>query len=150
MKPPTVTTTTVTTAMVLASLAPGLLPRSALTQAVFSGTLVALGLATIAVLGPAQRTRAQPSFLLGAASVIAAASFGAAHWQNGLRTAMGQNTVGWAHWGFVAVGTVAVATALIATAVRCAGRHDPCAAAASASRRWSHWPSSRRACTSPP
>lgn len=115
MKPPTVTTTTVTTAMVLASLAPGLLPRSALTQAVFGGTLVALGLATIAVLGPAQRTRAQPSFLLGAASVIAAASFGAAHWQNGLRTAMGQNTVGWAHWGFVAVGTVALATALIAT-----------------------------------
>ena len=116
MKPPTVTATTVTTAMVLASLAPGLLPRPALTQAVFSGTLVALGLATIAVLGPAQRTRAQPSFLLGgAAAVIAAAAFGAAHWQNGLRTAMGQNTVGWAHWGFVAVGTVAVATALIAT-----------------------------------
>ncbi|HEY5858297.1 MAG TPA: alpha/beta-hydrolase family protein [Aldersonia sp.] len=119
VRPPTVAATVVTTAMILVSLAPGLLPRPALTQAVFSGALVALGLATTAIVrrhSPHNPQRAQPPFLIGAAAVIATTALAAAQWQNGLRETMGVSTVGWAHWGVVAIGTVAVAAGLSAVA----------------------------------
>lgn len=112
---------------VVASLAPGLLPRTAGAQAILTGLLVAGSLGLAAVLGWAlrlggvdtDRRAGRAGVLVAAVVVLVAAAWRAANWQNGLRAAMGVAPIDpwyWARWALgatlLACGLVAVGRAL--------------------------------------
>lgn len=131
---PRVLTSVLVGSFVCMSLAPSLLPRTALTQAIVTGLLAAIGLGASTLIHrihtarpfqqrpiqqasgkatwkptPSHRARrwriAAVSAAVGAATIGIA---GAAAWQNSLRAAMNVDTVGPAHW----VEVVAVASAM--------------------------------------
>ncbi|WP_245650732.1 alpha/beta-hydrolase family protein [Nocardia harenae] len=129
---PRVTTTLAAGFAVVASLAPGLLPRSPLTQAVLTALLVALALggttaarAIVSGIGSTARpeqapgrpssrpgtssevTDRAPVFVLTAAAVLAGCT-AAAGWQNTLRTAMNTTPATPAHWALWATFTAAL------------------------------------------
>ncbi|WP_309231900.1 alpha/beta-hydrolase family protein [Nocardia sp. SYP-A9097] len=115
---PRVGTTLGVTFGVLASLAPGLLPRTPSAQAIVTSLLVVLGLGVV-VLGRialrrmgfgdgSLRRRWRLPVLVAAVSIIAVAVAQAERWQNRLRGAMGVAHVGpwyWLEWG---VGTALI------------------------------------------
>ncbi|MFJ7618970.1 alpha/beta-hydrolase family protein [Rhodococcus erythropolis] len=120
---PRVSTSVAVAAMSAISLAPGLLPRSAALQGVFSGLLVAVGLLTVwvfsAIARPLVPDRVKAGFderhwricafgLSTAATAVA--MFAAAGWQSSLRAAMGAPPAGLLHW--VEAGCIAALTAL--------------------------------------
>ncbi|MBJ8338165.1 alpha/beta-hydrolase family protein [Antrihabitans sp. YC3-6] len=120
------------TAMVLVSLAPGLLPRAAAMQAVLSGMLGALGLVLAALLGFALRTlRVGPAAgatrrtvtAVGIGTVVISA-LGANEWQNRLRSAMSAEQIGAGYWIQVAAGSALIMLLLyvIAAALRALAR----------------------------
>ncbi|MEV0946196.1 alpha/beta-hydrolase family protein [Rhodococcus sp. NPDC049939] len=106
---PRVSTTIAVTAPTLASLAPSLLPRDVLTQAVFSGVLAAVGLG-IVVIGRtlvglirhsrqiAPRESAQVLTLIGSMIAVSWMMILADHWQDSLRAAMGLPAIGPVYW----------------------------------------------------
>ncbi|MDI9917769.1 alpha/beta-hydrolase family protein [Rhodococcus sp. IEGM 1379] len=121
---PRVSTSLAAASMSLVSLAPGLLPRSAVLQGVFSGLLVAVGLLVMWALSAIARKvtpeRAKARFderawRLGAfgvaAAAIAIATFAAAGWQNSLRATMSAPSIGILYW--TEAGCVAALTVLI-------------------------------------
>ncbi|WP_338480734.1 alpha/beta-hydrolase family protein [Rhodococcus sp. DN22] len=120
---PRVSTSVAVAAMSAISLAPGLLPRSAVLQGVFSGLLVAVGLLAMWAFSAVARRLAPDrvkarfderhwritAFGLSTAGT-AVAMFAAAGWQNSLRAAMGVPPAGLIHW--VEAGCIASLTAL--------------------------------------
>lgn len=105
---------------VAVSLAPGLLPRTPMAQALLTGVLVALAVGIGGLLRVVLRRslfdgdrRLRTPALVGCAVLVAAAVAQAGHWQNRLRAAMGFPDVGIAYWLECAVGATLVATALI-------------------------------------
>lgn len=130
---PRVATTVCVGAAAMVSLAPSLLPRSAVVQAILTGVLVAGGWAAATLwhkaaakltrtveFGPRIRTVVAWS----GAAAIAAMLLLAQHWQNEVRAAMGVPATGAAHWTAVVVGAAAVAVVLvgISSALRRLGR----------------------------
>ncbi|WP_245721998.1 alpha/beta-hydrolase family protein [Nocardia crassostreae] len=95
----------------LASLAPGLLPRTASAQAVLTSLLVVLALAGAGVaqvvlhrlrFDTSRWARFRKPALGVAVALVIAAALRAWHWQNRLRDAMGVARIGpeyWFHWG---------------------------------------------------
>ncbi|MEV0360228.1 alpha/beta-hydrolase family protein [Nocardia sp. NPDC050697] len=134
-------TTLATGFAVVASLAPGLLPRSPLTQAMLTALLVALALGGTAAVRalprrggarpgqkPAWGDRAEiadraPVLALTAAAVLVGCT-AAAIWQNTLRTAMDTTPATPAHWALWATLTTALLTTpvLVVRTVRRAPR----------------------------
>ena len=105
----------------LISLAPGLLPRTASTQAILTGMLAAVALGIARILRFALRCREFDinrrlvrfrAPLLGLTVVMIVGMVTQAnHWQNRLRTAMGAALIGpdyWLRWAFISVVIVAV------------------------------------------
>ncbi|TJZ81307.1 hypothetical protein FCG67_01260 [Rhodococcus oryzae] len=122
---PRVLTSVAVTSTVAVSLAPSLLPRSAVVQAILTGLLAALGwgLANAWHHRPRRRRTGDPApsrdsarllVLLAGAVTAAAAMLLADHWQDSLRVAMGVPTVGGGHWAQVVVGGAAIALILAA------------------------------------
>ncbi|MDZ7912376.1 MAG: alpha/beta-hydrolase family protein [Rhodococcus sp. (in: high G+C Gram-positive bacteria)] len=120
---PRVSTSVAVAAMSAISLAPGLLPRSAVLQGVFSGLLVAAGLLAMWAFSAVARRlvsdRVKARFdehhwrisALGLSTAAAAiAVFAASSWQNSLRAAMGAPSAGLLHWA--EAGCIAALTAL--------------------------------------
>ncbi|WP_168708268.1 MULTISPECIES: alpha/beta-hydrolase family protein [unclassified Rhodococcus (in: high G+C Gram-positive bacteria)] len=118
---PRVTTSLIVGGMVAASLAPGLLPRLPLTQALVTGVLAALGLGLSAGLHRFLRRLVPIAPQCGARAVSAAASVvsvavaGAvdARWQSSLRSSMGMPAASRLHWIEVLCGSVSVSAILI-------------------------------------
>ncbi|NMM88328.1 hypothetical protein B2J88_28930 [Rhodococcus sp. SRB_17] len=121
---PRVSTSLAVASMSVVSLAPGLLPRSALLQGVSSGLLVAVGLlvmwafSAISRKVTPERVKArfdERSWCLGVFGVGTAATsvatFAAAGWQNSLRAAMSAPSIGILYWA--EAGCVAALTVLI-------------------------------------
>ncbi|MFC9998068.1 alpha/beta-hydrolase family protein [Nocardia sp. NPDC127526] len=108
---------------VLASLAPGLLPRTASAQAVLTSLLVMLALAGVGLTRVVlRRLRIETSRwarfrkpMLGVTAIlVVAAMLRAGYWQNQLRDVMGVARIGagyWLHWG---VGTMLIVGAVAA------------------------------------
>lgn len=127
---PRVTTTIAVTSATGLSLAPSLLPRPAVTQAVFTAlsvlcalTLLAASRALRGKLGRTPRTvsaGARQGVLVVSIAGCGAAVLAADHWQNGLRAAMGVGPVGAGHWTTVAIvsGLVVAGTRGLAIGVR--------------------------------
>ncbi|MFC7447354.1 alpha/beta-hydrolase family protein [Rhodococcus daqingensis] len=124
---PRVLTSVAVTSMVTVSLAPSLLPRSAVVQAILTGLLAALGWGVASVWHhrPRRRgaTRPAPSrdsarllVLLAGAVTVTWTMLLADHWQDSLRVAMGVPTVGGEHWAQVVAGGGAIALILAAAA----------------------------------
>ena len=115
---PRVGTSVALTVAVMVSSAPSLLPRPAVTQALFTGVLMASALAAAwsarRVFGP--RTRARRRTLAWAAGVGTSISIGSSTannlWQNRLRVAMDVETVDWRYAAEVAAGAICVAAVL--------------------------------------
>lgn len=113
--PRTSSTIAITTAT-LASLAPSLLPRSALTQALFTGFLAAVGFGIAVLVRLFRRlvSRTNPRHsprdsvrllvLIGAMIVVTWAIVLADHWQDSLRAAMGMQGIGPDHWMQAIIG----------------------------------------------
>ncbi|MFC0450703.1 alpha/beta-hydrolase family protein [Rhodococcus jostii] len=113
---PRASSTIAVTALTLASLAPSLLPRSALTQALFTGFLAAVGFGIVVLVrrltrlvtgGSAHRAARESVRLLtviGAMVVVSWTIVLADHWQDSLRAAMGMPGVGPDHWMQAIVG----------------------------------------------
>ncbi|MCZ4078414.1 alpha/beta-hydrolase family protein [Rhodococcus sp. H36-A4] len=118
---PRVATSLIVGVMVTASLAPGLLPRSSLTQALVTGVLAALGLGLSAGLHRFLRRLVPIAPQRGArrvsaaASVVSVAVAGAAdaRWQSSLRSSMGMPAASRLHWIEVLCGSVSVSAILI-------------------------------------
>ncbi|MCJ0903413.1 alpha/beta-hydrolase family protein [Rhodococcus sp. ARC_M6] len=121
---PRISTSLAAASMSVVSLAPGLLPRSAMLQGAFSGLLVAVGLLVMWALSgitrkvTPERAKArfdERSWRLGAfgvgAAVTAVATLAAAGWQNSLRAAMSVPPIGILYW--VEAGCIAALTVLI-------------------------------------
>ncbi|TLF97906.1 hypothetical protein FEK35_26375 [Nocardia cyriacigeorgica] len=117
LHPPRSATTLAIGTGVLVSLAPGLLPRTPMAQAVLTGLLVAitLGITGIGrfVLGRfgkvRERSRWRMSVLGVTALLIAGAAVHASHWQNRLRAAMGTPAIGPDYWLWCALGATMIA-----------------------------------------
>ncbi|WP_245677595.1 alpha/beta-hydrolase family protein [Nocardia acidivorans] len=113
---------------VLASLAPGVLPRTPTAQAILTALLILLGLAVVSLGRIAVRRRGfgdgtlrkrwrVPALVLAVpAAAIAVAQ--AEHWQNRLRSAMGVAQVDPAYWSLWAVWTALITGAVLGL---CAG-----------------------------
>lgn len=122
---PRIATTVCVTTAALLSLAPSLLPRAAVVQAVLTGILVAVGwgLAALWRRASGRRTESTESgsrrrrivAWAGAGTTVAALIL-AQHWQNGLRAATGAPPTGLGHWVTVVGGGAAVAAVLVAAA----------------------------------
>ncbi|MET4048487.1 putative membrane protein [Rhodococcus sp. UYP5] len=118
---PRVATSLIVGGMVAASLAPGLLPRSSLTQALVTGVMAALGLGLSAGLHRLLRRLVPVAPQCGARRVAAAASVvsvalagvAAARWQSSLRSSMGMPAASRLHWVEVLCGSVSVSAILI-------------------------------------
>lgn len=114
--------------MVVASLAPSLLPRSSLTQAIVTGVAAALGLVLSAALHrmvfsigtPTVRLPARRICSVGAIAAIAAATVADARWQNSLRAAMGTEPTSALHWAEMWCGAVSICAILVVFGVGCA------------------------------
>lgn len=139
---PRVSTTITVTVAVCVSLAPSLLPRPAVTQAVFTALSVLCGLGLLAA-GRAVRERtrgaghiASTAYRRGAvvvsAGLCATATLAANRWQNGLRAAMGVEPVGVAHWAtaVTSAALIVVLTRVLGPRVRRVGPVRAVAAAA--------------------
>ncbi|MGW4478693.1 alpha/beta-hydrolase family protein [Rhodococcus triatomae] len=122
---PRVATTVCVAASATVSLAPALLPRSAIVQAVVTGVLVAFGfgLASLWRRATERRTPADGSdtgtrrvVAWSGVAATAATLLLADHWQRGLRAATGSPPASPAHWPAVLVGAAAVTAALLLTA----------------------------------
>ncbi|MEU2000280.1 alpha/beta-hydrolase family protein [Rhodococcus sp. NPDC019627] len=123
---PRASSTIVVTLCVLASLTPSLLPRSALTQALFTGVLAAAGLGMLVLVRRLRQvlTRSSGSrvpresvrllALLGAMVTTTWAMVAADHWQDSLRQVMGMSSVGPGHWMQVILGAVATFVVVVA------------------------------------
>lgn len=106
-----------------ASLAPGLLPRTSLAQALLTALLVliALGVAGLGrkILGhwaidtEARTMRFRSVIMIACCAVTGAALTHAWHWQNRLRAAMDFPPVGFRYWLHVAIGVVAVVVPIV-------------------------------------
>ncbi|MEV0710872.1 alpha/beta-hydrolase family protein [Nocardia aurea] len=116
---PRVGTTLAAGAGVLASLSPGLLPRTSGAQAILTGLLVAMALGVTGVVRFVLRrkgfdTDAQfaayrgPLLALTVVLIVAAVAQ-AGHWQNGLRAAMGTPPIGPGYWVRCGVGAALLA-----------------------------------------
>ncbi|MFE4501770.1 alpha/beta-hydrolase family protein [Rhodococcus sp. NPDC056743] len=125
---PRISATVAAGSMAAVSLAPGLLPRTAVLQGLFSGVLMAVGIfvawaLTTALQKTALRTgprrvdtrswRARTTFV--STAVVAMFATSANGWQNSLRVAMGAPPIGVRYW--VEVMCIAALTVLILTAV---------------------------------
>lgn len=118
---------------VVVSLAPGLLPRTAIAQGLLTGVLVALFAGLVAGLRMmfrhsgfgARRRWVEVTIVAGCGLVIVLSVVRAEWWQNRLRAAMGFSAVGFGYWFVWAVVALSVAAMLIgcARAVRWAVRH---------------------------
>ncbi|WP_072690865.1 alpha/beta-hydrolase family protein [Rhodococcus marinonascens] len=107
---PRVSSTIAVTGLALTSLAPSLLPRDVLTQAVFSGTLAAAGLGIVIVLRRlarlvkysrdhhTPRESVRLLVLIGSMIAVTWTMVLADHWQDSLRAAMGMPAVGPEYW----------------------------------------------------
>ena len=108
---PRVSTSVAVAAMSAISLAPGLLPRSAVLQGVFSGLLVAAGLLAMWAFSAVARRLVPTGSRPDSTNVIGASPRSgcrlpapqlrcspAAGWQNSLRAAMGAPSAGLLHW----------------------------------------------------
>lgn len=111
------TSTSIIVAMtVIASLAPGLLPRASLTQAIVTGIAAALGLALSAALhrivsrifAPLVRPLVRRIALCGSATAIIISAVIAARWQNDLRAAMATDPTPPMHWVEIGCGAISV------------------------------------------
>nr|WP_280235522.1 alpha/beta-hydrolase family protein [Nocardia cyriacigeorgica] len=117
---PRVGTTIAITLGVAISLAPGLLPRTPMAQAVLTGLLVAVMLALAGMVRFVVRrcgvTATRPTWrtpiLAAAALLIVGAATHAGHWQNKLRAAMGTSAIGPDYWLWCALGAAAIAGVL--------------------------------------
>lgn len=115
---PRMGTSLAVTAAVLASTAPSLLPRSAQTQAVFTGTLVAVALTVAWAVRTTIRPRHCSSRRLRAATACFASVATIAGlysnllWQNSLRSAMHTDTVSWRYPVDIAGGALCIALVL--------------------------------------
>ncbi|WP_228822604.1 alpha/beta-hydrolase family protein [Nocardia cyriacigeorgica] len=117
LRAPRIGTTLAIGTGVLLSLAPGLLPRTPMAQAVLTGLLVAvlLGITGIgrSVLRRCGALRERPRWrmpVLGATTLlIAGAAVHAGHWQNRLRAAMGTPAIGPDYWLWCALGATMIA-----------------------------------------
>ncbi|WP_330182457.1 alpha/beta hydrolase [Nocardia sp. NBC_01503] len=108
---------------VLASLAPGLLPRTPTAQAILTALLVLLGLGVVGLgrialrrmgFGDGSiRRRSRVPVLALAVPAVAVAVAQAEHWQNRLRGAMGVAQVGPAYWLLWGVWTALIVGAVI-------------------------------------
>ncbi|MGB2949450.1 MAG: alpha/beta-hydrolase family protein [Rhodococcus sp. (in: high G+C Gram-positive bacteria)] len=129
---PRTATSIILSMTVIASLAPGLLPRSSLTQALVTGIAAALGLAlsTIAhrivsrVFIPSVRPVARRIALCGSVTAIFAAAVSEAGWQNDLRSAMGTEPTPPMHWVEVWCGAISICaiSVVIGVGLRRGGR----------------------------
>ncbi|MGK8500708.1 alpha/beta-hydrolase family protein [Nocardia asiatica] len=116
--PPRIGTTLGIGTGVLASLAPGLLPRTPGAQAVLTGLLAALALGVAGVLRFVLRRWAleinqrqawlRLPLLIATAVLVAGAAANAGHWQNRLRAAMGTPQIGADYWGRCALGAALI------------------------------------------
>nr|WP_296767746.1 alpha/beta-hydrolase family protein [Rhodococcus sp. (in: high G+C Gram-positive bacteria)] len=123
---PATATSILVAVFVIASLAPSLLPRSSLTQAIVTGVFAAAALASAAMLhrivsALRRRSTAIPAPHRVARRIAAAISAVAvtvaavvdARWQNDLRAAMGVSNTAALHWMEVLCGSVSVCSILI-------------------------------------
>ncbi|MBF6470996.1 alpha/beta-hydrolase family protein [Nocardia abscessus] len=121
--PPRVSTTLGIGTGVLASLAPGLLPRSPGAQAVLTGLLAALALGVAGVLRAILRRWAfdidqrqawvRLPLLIATSVLVVGAAANAGHWQNRLRAAMGTPRIGADYWVRCALGAVLIIGLLV-------------------------------------
>ncbi|WP_415974421.1 alpha/beta-hydrolase family protein [Rhodococcus sp. 077-4] len=115
---PRIGTSVALTAAVMVSSAPSLLPRPAVTQALFTGVVMAGALAVVwsarRVVGPRPPGRLRPrAWSVGVGTLIAIDSlYTNTLWQNRLRIAMDVDTVGWGYAVDVAGGAACVTLAL--------------------------------------
>ncbi|MEV6324132.1 alpha/beta-hydrolase family protein [Nocardia sp. NPDC051787] len=132
--PPRIGTTLGTGIGVLASLAPGLLPRTPSAQAVLTGLFAALTLGVAGVLRVAGRRFGfdinqrqgwvRLPLLIATSVLVAGAAANAGHWQNRLRAAMGTPRIGMDYWlrctlgAALIIGLLVGATRTIAWALR--------------------------------
>ena len=125
---PRISATVATSSMAAVSLAPGLLPRTAVLQGLFSGVLMAVGIFVAWALTTAWhtlplRTRSErfdtrswrTRTAIVATAVVALFATSANGWQNSLRVAMGAPPVGIHYW--IEVLCIAALTVLILTTV---------------------------------
>ena len=117
MRPPRVGTSVALALAVATSLAPGLLPRAATTQAVVTGMFAAVGLGVAAVLRYDGSTRLRVTVAAVSVLVVCSALGMAAQWQNRLRAAMGVPEVGWRHWLAVVFGSAVVCGIVVGCAL---------------------------------
>ncbi|MEE2034335.1 alpha/beta-hydrolase family protein [Rhodococcus chondri] len=127
---PRVGSTVVVTIASSVSLAPSLLPRGSMTQALFSGILVVVALAVTAAVrrlgrrsprrGAGSETELRLLALVVASASVAVIGTVAHHWQSGLRLAMDMPAIGPRYWLEVLTGatTVVAFTTGIAHGVR--------------------------------
>jgi uncharacterized membrane protein len=132
--PPRIGTTLGIGIGVLASLAPGLLPRTPSAQAVLTGLLAALALGVAGLLRITLRrcgfdiderqAWARLPLLIATAALVVGATANAGHWQNRLRAAMNTPPIGTGYWvrcalgAALIIGLFACATRSIAWAAR--------------------------------
>lgn len=122
---PRTTTTVLVAAAVIASLAPSLLPRSSLTQAIVTGVAASLGLALSAILFRVTNRVSTPSIhprtrliaLAGGTVAILAAAMLDARWQNSLRAAMASEPTSPMHWVEVLYGSISICAILVVIGV---------------------------------
>lgn len=119
---PRISATVAASSMAAVSLAPGLLPRTAVLQGLFSGVLIAVGiffawaLSTVlhrTRLGLAENRSWRARTTVVAAICVAVAATSANGWQNSLRVAMGAPPVGIRYW--IEVICITALTTLILT-----------------------------------
>ncbi|OLT32903.1 hypothetical protein BJF84_01525 [Rhodococcus sp. CUA-806] len=129
---PRTATSIILSMTVIASLAPGLLPRSSLTQALVTGIAAALGLALSAIAHrivsrvfiPSVHPVARRIALCGSVTAIFAAAVSDAGWQNDLRSAMGTEPTPPMHWVEVWCGAISICaiSVVIGVGLRRGGR----------------------------
>ena len=101
---------------VAASLTPGLLPRSAPTQAVVTGVFAAIGVGAAGIERRNGSARGRGIAAVAGGGVVAVAVVAAARWQNSLRAAMDKPATTPAHWLGAIAGAAVVAGILVGCA----------------------------------